>query len=169
MLVADETRRLGIEPLGKRFTSLAVDLLHPDHDHEHVAVAGEVANALRDRVEVGLVLGVRFLGAVVEVERPVVLALVLTDQGQRGTLGDVGLDRPPKWVDRADDEDLLLAVPAGLAQKVGADRERGGLERPRGVGASGGPHAQAPEHIAGGVVSALDQCVLAVLLDEVAQ
>ena len=91
MLVADEERGPLGEALGQALASVAVELLHPHQDQLDVPLAAEGGDRLGDRAEVVVVEEVRLLGAVVEVDRPVVLLAMLPGEGVSGGLDQVGV------------------------------------------------------------------------------
>jgi hypothetical protein len=105
--VADEQGALLVEAGVQVLAGVAVELLHADQDREEVALAAEVVDRVGEGLQVGVVLAAGRVAVVVEVDRLVVLVLVLAAERVGGGLEQVGLDGPPERVDRADDEDLL--------------------------------------------------------------
>ena len=165
VVVADEERRGLREAFGEALAGEAVELLHADEDGKDASVAGEAAVCGGDGVEVAVELRFALFGPGVEVDGPVVLDVELAGEAVGDGLGEVGLDRPPIGVDRAEGEHGGLAVPTSVEEQALADLGGRALEGPGGVGAARGADAEPGEHVAGGLVATDDEGAPAVLFD----
>ncbi|MFN9956544.1 MAG: hypothetical protein ACK55I_25880, partial [bacterium] len=109
--------------------------------------AGEVAHRAAERREVAGLLLLHVRSAGVEVDAAEVRVVVGAGEAVRRGLEGIGAHRPDEGVDRADDQDRLLAVPARAGEQLLAEPGGRIAERPGGVRAEPAGDAEAVEDL----------------------